>query len=86
MAYDEISDGWGEATAMAALGDKLYIIDRGTLYQVDASGEQSELNDGWDEATHMTAMGGALWIIDRGTLYRVDPASAGDDDDWDDDE
>lgn len=73
MGYEEISDGWSEPAAMAALGDKLYIIDRGTLYQVDSNGEYAELNDGWDEATHMTAMGGALWILDRGSLYRVDP-------------
>jgi hypothetical protein len=72
MSYQEIRSGWSNATAMASLNDKLYIIDSGTLYCVDEAGEYSEVSSGWSDATLLTAMNGSLWIIHSGTLYRID--------------
>jgi hypothetical protein len=73
MSYQEIRSGWDNATAMASLGDKIYIIDNGTLYAVDAEGEYTEVSSGWSGATLLTVMNGSLWVIHSGTLYRVEP-------------
>jgi hypothetical protein len=73
MSYQEIRSGWDNATAMASLNDKIYIIDNGTLYCVDEAGEYSEVSSGWSGATLLTAMSGSLWIVHSGMLYRVEP-------------
>jgi hypothetical protein len=72
MSYQEIRSGWDNATAMAAMNGKIYIIDNGTLYCVDEEGEYTEVSSGWSGATLLTAMNGSLWIVHSGMLYRVE--------------
>lgn len=71
MTYEEICDGWNNATAMASLNGKLYILDNGSVYRVQGDGSYDEVSDGWGDATLMTAMNGHLWIIHNGSLYRL---------------
>ncbi len=72
MSYNEVCSGWNSATAMATLNGKLYVIDSGTLYCIEESGEYAEVSSGWTDATLMTAMNGCLWLIHSGTLYQVE--------------
>jgi len=74
-AWTQLSGSW-DTNKMAALGDALFMIERGgALYRAEAAtGAWRELEGTWANTT--AACGhrdGRLYIVDNGSLYDVDP-------------
>lgn len=73
----EIASGtnWFATEAMTALSGYVYIIDNGTLYQVNTSSHAvtafSDYPAGWSGTEAMAAVGGNLYAVQAGTLWRV---------------
>jgi len=78
---EKVVDGLKNATAMAAMGGKIYIIcGGGGLYEVDPDRNVFRpdvlVNDGWGGAEFMIGCGGLLYIICNkggGCMYKVNP-------------
>lgn len=67
---------WSGPTLMAGIGETLYVIQGGRLWQVTnlVRGSAHPIGDGdWSAATAMTALNGFLFVIRDGDLLKVDP-------------
>jgi len=69
--YNNLGGGWTEIGGMASLGDKLYIISGGKLYETTKDGKYKSLGGGWIEICGMTSLGDKLYIISGGNLYET---------------
>ena len=66
---------WPNMSAAAALADRLYVVDSGHLYEVDASdGTRRSVGESdWRNTAAMGAEGGHLYIVCDHQLYKVNP-------------
>ena len=49
-----VSDAWSDTTALAGLGDTLVALRRGTLYAIDAEGDDRALSSEWFDVKAMS--------------------------------
>jgi len=76
-AYREVGEHrWPDVTAMAGLGDLLYLVSRRGLYQLDpATASYRPMGDEVWDVNWLAGAAGALFAIDEsGTMFRIDPA------------
>jgi hypothetical protein len=69
----QLGKGFGY-TAMATMGDKVYVISGRDLYVADKNANVKELTDDWYKIDGMASVGDKLYIINRDILQEVDTA------------
>lgn len=66
---------WVDTDAMTSYGNNLYVVDEGTLYQINTTnGAVDQFSDyptGWENTQGMAAIGGYIYAVQGGTLYRI---------------
>lgn len=73
--FTDLSRGGKEdfhGTVMAELDDKLYLIQGGALYEVEASGKRRKVSERYMGEIAMVGMEGRLYVASDGSLWEVE--------------
>jgi hypothetical protein len=75
--WTQLDGQYNYPTAMAALGDRLYVAEAGKIWRVDASGDYAAISDDeWRSRFLVSVAGSILSFEESGRLYRIDPRDA----------